>query len=285
MARRILITGSSGRLGAPLTVDLARKHEVVQLSLEEPASPEQRELGPVFTGSITDPGVVESAMDEVDTVVHCAAVPGAFPPFDKLMETNVMGTYTVLEAAGRNESVTQFLFMSSLNWHGLHERHGGFQSPKYLPLDEEHPSSATGYYDTSKVLGESLCATYAKRFGKPAVALRPAWIVGGDFAKSFKATPPGMGQGLYDYVGLEDLIDGVRRLLDYDPPDGFDAFLFHAEDQRSTCPSVKLAERFQGNARIDEERLAQCEGFGALVNCDHATERLGWTPQFKCARD
>ena len=285
MGRRILITGSSGRFGSALTMDLAREHEVVQLGLEAPVSPEQRELGPVFTGTVTDPKTVERAMDGVDTVVHCAAVPGAFPPFERLMETNVMGTYTVLEAAGRSESVTQFLFMSSLNWHGLHERYGGVQKPVYLPLDEEHPSLAPGYYDTSKVLGESLCATYAKRFGKPAVALRPAWIIGGELTESFKARPPGTGPGLYDYIGVDDLIDGVRRLLDYDPPDGFEAFLFHAEDQRSSCPSAELVERFLGDTRIDEERLARCGGFGALVNCDRAAERLGWTPRFKCARD
>lgn len=285
MGRRILITGSSGRFGSALTMDLAREHEIVQLSLEKPALPEQKELGPTFTGSVTDPELVERAMEGVEVVVHCAAIPGALPPFQTLMETNVLGTYTVLEAAGQNKAVRQFLFMSSLHRHGLHERHGGIQTPVYLPVDENHPSLATGYYDTSKVLGESLCATYVKRFAKPAVAMRPGWIVGGDLQRGFAATSPGPGPSLYDYVGAADLIDGVRRLLDYEPADGFEAFLFSAEDQRSTCPSMELAERFAKEARVDNERLSRCGGFGALVNCDRASERLGWTPQFRCSRD
>ena len=165
--RRLLITGSSGRLGGALARHLAAEHEIVQLDLLEPHAAELRGLGPVFEGSITDVSLVERAMEGVDAVVHCAAFPGPIQPFDELMETNVQGTFVLLEEAGKREGVDQFIYVSSIQWHGLHEEHGARQLPEFLPITEEHPSLATGYYDTSKVLGEHLCQVYTQRFGTP----------------------------------------------------------------------------------------------------------------------
>ena len=263
---------------------LAAEHEIVQLDLLEPHAAELRGLGPVFEGSITDVSLVERAMDGVDAVVHCAAFPGPIEPFDELMETNVQGTFVLLEEAGKREGVDQFICVSSIQWHGLHEEHGARQLPEFLPITEEHPSLATGYYDTSKVLGEHLCQVYTRRFGKPCVAMRPGWIITEEVEASFGALPPPDHAHLNDYVGMSDLVDAVRLLLDYDPPDGFEAFLFNAEDQRSTMPSLELAERFFPGITVDREKLSAYGGFGALVDCTRARERLEWSPKFRCRR-
>ena len=282
--RRILITGSSGRLGGALAGHLAAEHEIVQLDLLEPYAEELRGLGPVFQGCITDVSLVERAMDGVDAVVHCAAFPGAIEPFHELMETNVQGTFVLLEEAGKREGVEQFIYLSSIQWHGLHEEYGARQLPEFLPITEAHPSLATWYYDTSKVLGEHLCRVYTQRFGKPCVAMRPGWIITGELEASFGAVPPPDHPHLNDYVGTSDIVDAVRLLLDYDPPEGFEAFLFNAEDQRSTVPSLELAERFFPGMPLEREKLRACDGFGALVDCTRARERLGWVPKFRCRR-
>lgn len=284
MPRNILITGASGRLGSALTMALARQHRVSQLSLDEPSSEAQRNVGPVHVGTIADTGTVRSAMEGVDAVIHCAAFPGAIEPYHRLMETNVLGTFNVLEEAGKRESVKQVICVSSIFWHGLHERRGGQQMPRYLPIDEAHPSLASGYYDTSKVLAEHLCAAFSRRFRKPCVAMRPAWIIAADLEPRFAASPPAEGPHLNDYVGVSDLIDAVWRLLDYEPAEGFDAFLFHAADQRSTVPTRELVARHYPGVGIDEAKLAACEGFGAMVDCSRARERLGWQPTYRCRR-
>ncbi|MDK1022546.1 MAG: NAD(P)-dependent oxidoreductase [Candidatus Hydrogenedentes bacterium] len=281
---RLLITGSSGRLGGALALHLAAEHEIVQLDVLESPTDELRGLGPVFQGSITDVPLVEQAMEGVDAVVHCAAFPGPIQPFDELMETNVQGTFVLLEEAGKRDTVDRFIYLSSIQWHGLHEEHGALQLPEFLPITEDHPSLSTGYYDTSKVLGEHLCRVYTQRFGKPCVAMRPGWIITEEVEPAFKALLPPMHPHLNDYVGTSDLVDAVRRLLDYDPPDGFEAFLFNAEDQRSTMPSLELAEKFFPGIPVDSEKLEACDGFGALVECTRARERLQWKPKFRCQR-
>ena len=282
--RRILITGSSGRLGGTLVSQFAGDHDIVQLDVLEPPTAEQYALGPVFQGSITDVSLVERAMEGVDVVVHCASFPGAITPYRELMETNVLGTFVLLEEAGKREGVEQFIHVSSIQWHGLHEGHGARQAPELLPITEDHLSVATGYYDTSKVLAEHLCAVYTERFGKPCVAMRPGWIITEEVEPVFKALPPPDTPHLNDYVGVSDLVEAVRLLLDYDPTDGFEAFLFSAEDQRSTVQSLELAKNNFPGARVDEAKLGACGGYGALVDCTRAKERLEWTPKFRCQR-
>ena len=263
---------------------LAAEHEIVQLDLLEPHAEELRGLGRVFQGSITDVSLVDRSMEGVNAVVHCAAFPGAIQPFHELMETNVQGTFVLLEEAGKREGVDRFIYVSSIQWHGLHEEYGARQLPEFLPITEAHPSLATGYYDTSKVLGEHLCRVYTQRFGKPCVAMRPGWIITGEVEPAFQAIPPPVRPHLNDYVGTSDIVDAVRLLLDYDPPEGFEAFLFNAEDQRSTMPSLELAEQYFAGIPVDSEKLGSCGGFGALVDCTRARERLGWVPKFGCRR-
>ena len=52
--RRLLITGSSGRLGSAVARHLSAEHDIVQLDVLESPTEESRGLGPEFQGSIKD---------------------------------------------------------------------------------------------------------------------------------------------------------------------------------------------------------------------------------------
>lgn len=281
---KILITGTSGRLGAALALALKDHHEIVQLDLLEPANPEQRTIGPVYTGSIVDPAICAEAIDGVDTVIHCAAIPGAREPYHELLETNVLGTFNLLEEAGNRKEVEQFVYISSIMMHGVTEFPEGKHRLAYLPVNEQHPARPLNYYGCTKVQAEYWCEKYVERFRKPLVVVRPPHIVRLGDEPSFHARPAFDHPLLYEYIGTTDLIGAIVQAMDYDPQDGLDRFLLHAPDQWSTTPSLELVERFFSDVPVDRDRLAACDGFGAFVDCSHAAEKLGWTPAFRCKR-
>jgi nucleoside-diphosphate-sugar epimerase len=284
--RKILITGASGRLGAILVQELAPHHDIVQLDIVDPQVPGQAGLGPVHVGSFTDPDIVARALDGVDTVVHSGAIPAAVPPIHKMVETNVLGTYMLLEAAGEASSVEQFVYISSIRAQGFHNPPEWSHAPSRLPIDETTRAPVSCLYGISKVQAEQWCRTYPERFGKPVVILRPSWIVPPAeydrlLGRELDTTTP----HLHDYVTAHDLADGVTRALDYHPPEGFDVFLMNADDQLTTTPSAKLVNLlFPGVPEVNHDKLASCDGFGALVDCSRARERLGWHPNFRCKR-
>ncbi len=282
--KRILLTGSNGRLGHALAAFLSESHHVAQLDLAPPGDPAQRAIGDVFTGSITDPAAVRPAMEGCDAVIHCAAIPWNIPPLEQVVETNVVGAFVVLEAAGQTSTVEQFIYVSSICWHGLNDPPREEHLPTRLPFDETHLTSATSPYARSKVQCEEWCQAYAARFKKPVVALRPSYIVRLDEEPGFAARQDSRSPHLNEYVGTSDLLDLFERALDYAPPGGFDVFLANASDQLSRVPSLELAERFFAGIAVDREKLAQCDGFGAFVDCSRARERLGWAPKFRCVR-
>ncbi|NIA14275.1 MAG: NAD-dependent epimerase/dehydratase family protein, partial [Nitrospiraceae bacterium] len=241
--RTILITGASGKLGSALVHSLSGTHQIVQLDLEEPTAA-QRAIGPFHTGSITDPMAVAAAMDGVDTVIHAGAIPWSLKPYHLLIRTNVMGTFVLLEQAGVCGHVEQFIYISSIMMHGLCNPRIKLRLPDYLPIDEDHASKAVDLYPCTKAQAEFWCRNYVERFGKPCIAIRPPLIITLDSEGQFEAQPVGEQPSLHEYIGTSDLLDAITRALDYHPLDGFDRFLVHAADQRSTMPSMEIAERF-----------------------------------------
>src|SRR5690348_3060085 len=111
---RSLVTGGSGFIGSHV-VDALREagHEVVVLDREPP----HHRLDLEFRAAdIRDLDQVCEAMKGVDYVHHVAAVSNVNHAFDRpidCVETNVLGSATVLEAARRNQ-VQRVLFASSV---------------------------------------------------------------------------------------------------------------------------------------------------------------------------
>lgn len=282
--RTILVTGSSGHLGSALVAALKDAYEVVQLDVKPQSNPELQSVGRMVVGSFTDAPVVAEAMDGVDTVVHCGAIPWSHKPYRLVVEANVLGTFNLLEEAGNSARLDHFIYISSVVWHGLSEQHAVQHMPDYLPINELHPSKAVDYYACSKVQAEYWCEKYVERFRKPVVVFRPPQIVNLEHQEAYKARPPHPYPYLHDYMGTTDLVDAILRGLEYNPPDGIDRFLVHAEDQWSTMPSLELAATVYPGIPVDRGKLLAAEGFGAFVDCTHARERLGWIPRWRCLR-
>ena len=161
---KVLVTGSSGQLGSYLCEILMEGHDVHGLDILAQPHPDLRKVS--STGDIRDPGDAKKSLKGVDAVVHCAAqvsvVKSQADPMSDA-ETNVLGTVNMLhqsEAAG----VSKFVYISSA---------AVFGNPKYIPVDEMHPTEPMNNYGASKLAGEKFALAFARTSGMVAVSVRP----------------------------------------------------------------------------------------------------------------
>jgi hypothetical protein len=98
-----------------------------------------------------------------DAVIHLGGVSGE-GPWDRIIEINIQGTYTVFEAA-RRAGVPRVIFASSNHAVGFTPRSA------FPAADYAFPAPDT-YYGVSKVTGEALASMYHDRYGLDAICLR-----------------------------------------------------------------------------------------------------------------
>jgi CDP-glucose 4,6-dehydratase len=126
-------------------------------------------------GDICDGKVVERAVGEyeVNTVFHLAAqttVPIANRNPTSTLESNVAGTWTLLEVCRRAPTVRQIVLASSDKAYG---------ESTALPYDESTPLHARHPYDVSKACGDLLAQAYAATYALPVVITRCGNFYGG----------------------------------------------------------------------------------------------------------
>lgn len=164
MPERILITGAAGGIGTLMRPRLARPDRVLRLmdicSLP-PAEPD--EAVEFASGSVTDPEAMRAACADVDAVIHLGGL-STEASWERMLETNIHGTYVMFEAA-RQAGVPRVIFASSNHAVGFHPLDAG-EAPDYL-----FPRPDT-FYGVSKVTGEALGSLYHDRHGLDVVCLR-----------------------------------------------------------------------------------------------------------------
>jgi CDP-glucose 4,6-dehydratase len=129
----------------------------------------------IVRGSLTDYGLMERVLNEyeVEYCFHLAAqaivgIANRSPV--STFESNIQGTWTLLEAARHAKQLRGFVFASSDKVYGDHD---------VLPYSEESPLQAAYPYDASKLCADVLARSYAATFDLPVAVLRCANIYGG----------------------------------------------------------------------------------------------------------
>jgi UDP-glucose 4-epimerase len=122
-------------------------------------------------GDITNYEDVLSALKNVETVYHFAAIKEVPYSIKYPMETNkvnVEGTLNILEGA-RKQGCEKVIYASAASVYG---------APRYLPIDEEHPTNPESPYGASKLAGENYCNCYYYTYGLNTVCLRYTNVYG-----------------------------------------------------------------------------------------------------------
>lgn len=169
LRKRVLVTGSDGLIGG-LLIDAWRAsgtYEPVGLS---------RKPGPYadVVADVTDLEAVAAACEGIDAVVHLAASSAVESSWDAVLNSNLIGTYTVFEAASR-AGVGQIVFASSNHAVGTYETEN---VPELWDLDDDrtwdHESEIRpdSLYGVSKVYGEAIARYYVDHHGMRASCLR-----------------------------------------------------------------------------------------------------------------
>jgi nucleoside-diphosphate-sugar epimerase len=199
MAKNILVTGGSGRLGNYVCSHLKRQGYNVSsfdVAASPPESDNVKEGIPFVQGDLLDLGdcLRAIAFARPDVIVHLAAITGptellspygekAAPaksplrymqrrPEDDCMKINTMGTFYVLDAA-RRMNVKDLIISSSYYATGIGGRWSGTTyTPQYLPIDEDHPCMPESTYALSKYLGEEIGKAFARAYEMKIIALR-----------------------------------------------------------------------------------------------------------------
>jgi len=210
---RILITGSSGLVGAEMAAALrARGHEVVDYDIARAPADGAVE-------DIRDLRTLDDRMRGCDGVFHLAAVSrvawGERDP-ELCHSVNVEGTRRVIEAALAQPRAPWLVFASSREVYG---------DPDILPVTEDAPMNAANHYGRSKAAGEALVDA-ARGHGLRTAIIRLSNVYGTANDHADRAVPALLtaamrGQELritgqdifFDFVHVADCVTGMLSAM------------------------------------------------------------------------
>lgn len=290
---KVLVTGSSGRLGPYVVEELEKAGHEVTLFSRRPPQPALSHL-PWIQGDITNfEDCLRAVAGGFDAIQHLAAQPSPTDhpalramaeerglPFDTTMRSNIMGTYYLLQAAV-SKAIRIFVMTGSNCALGHGYRISNTPFPfRYLPVDEEHPSAVEDSYSYSKLAGELLLASYTRAYGMRTYAVRAAGICNpqrrlemAQNAKPVEAWNP----WLWAWVGSEDVALAHRLLMekaDYIEPHG--AFFCNGDDTTALEPSLELLERFRPDLL---PLVRDLKGHASFISNQKLRQTVGWEPR------
>ncbi|MDZ4290015.1 MAG: GDP-mannose 4,6-dehydratase [Prosthecobacter sp.] len=232
---KILVIGGAGFIGSH-TVERLLDQEAAQVSVLDsfndyynPAIKRAnvrafQDRVTVHEGELTDASFIHRLFDEgrFDAVIHLAARAGVRPSIEQpelYMDTNIKGTFHLLEAA-RRTGCKHFVFASSSSVYGVNKK---------VPFAETDPILQTiSPYAMTKMAGEQMCSNYSHLYGIKTVCLRFFTVYGprqrpdlaiSKFTRLIEDGLPidkyGAGHTARDYTYISDIVDGIIGALHY----------------------------------------------------------------------
>jgi CDP-glucose 4,6-dehydratase len=295
------VTGGYGFIGGHLTLRLlAEGADVVLLRRDRPAhSLLVLEGGEarcnVAEGDLSDHASLLRVLNEygVTTVFHLAAqaiVAVANRSPLSTFETNVRGTWNLLEAARLAPTVERVVVASSDKAYGRHED---------LPYREDAKLQPVYPYDTSKAAADLIARSYAQTYGVPVAVTRLANVYGGgDF--NFSRLVPETARAIHagespvirsdgsperDFIYAADAVDAYLTIADGLADPANHGLAFNAGAGRP-WPVLELVRTMLDVAASPLEPDVRGDGVpdGEIdrqyLDSSLIEQRLGWRPQW-----
>jgi CDP-glucose 4,6-dehydratase len=297
--RPVLVTGCTGFLGSWLVAALVEAGAKV-VGLVRDRTGESRLFADgtaqritMVWGQVEDAALLERVVNEyeVETVFHLAAqalvgVAHANPL--STFETNIRGTWNLLEAGRRSRRIRRIVLASSDKAYG---------ASAILPYTESLPLAGSHPYDVSKSCADLIGQAYARTYGLPVCVTRCANLFGGGDVNLSRLVPGTIvsllrgerpvirsnGKAVRDYLYVKDAVTAYLDLARaMDRPDvAGEAFNVSSENQIAVLDLVRTIGRLMGS---DAEPLILDEARGEIphqaMSSKKAREVLGWSPAY-----
>ena len=248
----------------------------------------------VVRGDIRDRNMIERVVGEyeIDTVIHLAAqtiVTIANRNPISTFETNIAGTWNIMEACRRSPKVKQIIVASSDKAYGDQE---------ILPYDENTPLQGQHPYDVSKSAADLIAHTYAVSFDLPVAITRCGnfygggdlnWnrIIPGTIRSILRGQPPVIrsdGEYIRDYFYVEDGAAAYMLLAEQlatRPELKGQAFNFSNELQVTVREiveriSAKMNSKFSPDIRNEISNEIRHQ----YLSAEKARTEINWKPMF-----
>jgi nucleoside-diphosphate-sugar epimerase len=191
-SKRILVTGSAGRIGRAVVAELVARGHFVRGFDRVPDGAASAKV----VGTLEDANLVRSATADVSCIVHLAAAPddaqfprGAAPDdgdnfLSDLLPSNIIGPYQIMEAA-RRLKIPRVILASTGQVIDGHLLAGN------MPVTPDSPPRPRYLYACTKVFLEALGQVYAKEHGIEVLAVRLGWCPRAGQEEEFRRTEIG----------------------------------------------------------------------------------------------
>ena len=299
--KNILVTGATGILGSWLTQYLAEQNSNVTIILRDIVPRSQLSLSGTIKKINISRGSLENYRDvertfneyEIDTCFHLGAqtiVTAANRSPLATFESNIKGTWNVLEAVRNSELVERLIVASSDKAYG---------EQKELPYKEGTPLQGSNSYDVSKTCSDLIAQAYYNTYKIPVAIARLGNIYGGGDL-NFNRIVPGTiksllfnqrpiirsdGTFIRDYFYVKDAVSAYLALCQKLKSRNVigQAFNFGSGERLSVLEIVYKITNLMGKTKIKPKILNTAKGEikEQWLSCEKAKKILGWKPKYK----
>jgi len=298
---RLLVTGGAGFIGANFVHHVVRERPAWDVTVLDALTyaGDEVSLAPVadrltfVAGDITDAPLVDRLVADSDAVIHFAAeshndnsLSNPWP----FVQTNVIGTYTLLEAVRRHE--VRYHHISTDEVYGDLE----LDDPaKFTPSTPYNPSSP---YSATKAASDMLVRAWSRSFGVQAtisncsnnygpyqhvekfIPRQITNVVDGVRPKLY-----GTGENVRDWIHVDDHNAAVLAILERGRIG--ETYLIGADGEQNNKDVIELILELTGQDRTAYDHVSDRPGHDMRYAIDASKLRteLGWTPQYGSFRD